>query len=358
MRHKSTVIILLLLVGIFISISLCGNGLKDNIRYYPNWMSAIFLFIIFSQKSNINRFCNAFKKNQFFIYSLLLIFAFVLLLALLNPNCYSDEVWGGYPYFKAYTTQHAVAASCCMGIALCILYYQICHKSFILVIVAFISTIGLLRTGSRSFLFGFLILSFFGCKALIKNKKMRACVYIILAVAMCYAVIGSSIGEKFIYSINRKGSGSLLHKLTSGRSTFWLIDIKAFGANGMRGILFGHGFDYSYNVNEKYYGMSIWAHNDFLETLLSTGLIGFSLYVTSLLKFLKNNIKNAGNAFSIFMYILIPSFINGNLNTQIYCMSAIILIAILFCQAENKDNCAEHTKIHERGAGLFYPAND
>nr|WP_274601352.1 O-antigen ligase family protein [Clostridium paridis] len=75
---------------------------------------------------------------------------------------------------------------------------------------------------------------------------------------------------------------------TSGRNVFWryLIDyyVNKFTIFEK---LFGSGMDITVFINETYYKMAIWAHNDFIQVLLSYGLIGVLLYIVILLKSIK-----------------------------------------------------------------------
>lgn len=75
----------------------------------------------------------------------------------------------------------------------------------------------------------------------------------------------------------------------SGRSEFWLIVWDAFWSGNIFQILFGYGTQTVQALLEKTYGHKMAAHNGWLDTLYSYGLLGTILYAKSIFIFLKCN---------------------------------------------------------------------
>jgi hypothetical protein len=124
------------------------------------------------------------------------------------------------------------------------------------------------------------------------------------------------------------GFGAFLVRFTSGRSVFWLIDLRAFYDFGFLNKLAGNGFDYIYYVNKTFYNMEIWAHNDIINLLLSVGLIGTSVYLFVIGRMIKNINVTVGKRFPsalLISYVVFPALINGFFMYQHYLYSFVIL---------------------------------
>ena len=91
------------------------------------------------------------------------------------------------------------------------------------------------------------------------------------------------------YSLSRQNliGWSVLDAFTSSRTIIWAKDIfMFFTQSNIFQILFGGGFAYSYELNSTW-TYKIQAHNGFIEILMSTGIVGFLLYIRLLIDFLK-----------------------------------------------------------------------
>lgn len=103
--------------------------------------------------------------------------------------------------------------------------------------------------------------------------------------AIVYLFLNSSAYSRFIGTMsNQYISSNPIEAITSGRTIWWKIDIEQYMNFSLIERLFGAGHSIVYDINEKYYGLRIWAHNDFIQLLLATGIIGLAFYLVVFIK--------------------------------------------------------------------------
>lgn len=117
--------------------------------------------------------------------------------------------------------------------------------------------------------------------------------------------------DKFTAVLSNKTTDALA-AFTNARSTIWEIDIREFGNSNLIQKILGQGFDYVPKINEMYYGDPIWAHNDFVQLLLSVGILGLLVYLLSILDVVaKMKCTSFFVKFFFVIYIFLPAFMNG-----------------------------------------------
>ena len=87
-----------------------------------------------------------------------------------------------------------------------------------------------------------------------------------------------------------------------------------------------------YEVNSSLYGLRIWAHNDFIDILLSVGLFGFFLYILAIGKSIVQMKRQSGSFFVVFLlaiYLLGPAFLNGFFVSQHLVYSYLLLSVVI-----------------------------
>lgn len=189
------------------------------------------------------------------------------------------------------------------------------------------------ETGARTYIVPACIILYLYVKGNLKGKIKRIIIFSIAILAVTFIFMKSGMYEKFVWSSiasNQNASSSLVSS-TGGRSAFWVIDIQEFLRINPISQLIGCGFDYVYQVNYKYYHMHIWAHNDFIDLLLSTGILGTFYYIRKWASFI-SQVKNTEKMLYIgyIIYILFPMFFNGMFTYQHYFFSVLILTIILW----------------------------
>lgn len=154
--------------------------------------------------------------------------------------------------------------------------------SIILVMLA------LLITGSRAAFLGqcvILSLVFLGVK-----QKSRVIVGGIVAFVMLFSLLNFTIlGEKTVFTRLRYIEERDLDNYSGGRLPAWKGSLKVY----FKRPVLGYGFNsFSRAYGDKYLGIPFAPHNQYLESLFTLGIIGFSLFVLIYYKiwaFLKKN---------------------------------------------------------------------
>ncbi|MFI3325891.1 MAG: glycosyltransferase [Clostridia bacterium] len=158
------------------------------------------------------------------------------------------------------------------------------------------------------------------------NSKMFFMSIIPFAMLGLILVFSSSIGDKIIYTLNDSNYGSFVFRITSGRSNFWGLLIKDWLNEPFLNKLFGSGIEFSYQ------SINIWAHNDFLEILVSFGILGLCEYLYVMFLVFKKYLKTKNTIpFYIFITIGLVWFINAMLNMHYVYFCSLLSYPIFLC---------------------------
>lgn len=274
----------------------------------------------------------AYNRNDKIISMVAILDFFIIMISVLVPSCYIQH-WGGEQYLIGFTgSAHAMAASCCL--AMTIMMLNLIKKKFNLLnlLILAIYVLVILKTGARIFIVPSILIIFYYIYKKVRKASWRLIIYIIGACGFIFSFLNSSMMKKIIFAIQNPYSKSMLESLSGSRSVFWKVDINAFFEADTSKMLFGHGFDYVYALNLKMVGMEIWAHNDFINILLSIGLVGFFVYVGILSKTMKNISKwnSRFDTLLLLLYFLFPAFFNGFYSYYHFFSSFIVLILITY----------------------------
>lgn len=333
----------------FIAIFIVGWSFINSPNPFRYVSDAIYLLISILLLMEIdndfskNKLLCALQQTEKFIKWIVILCDLVLCVGLLDARCYDSSQWDG-SYFVGYTNaSHTMASGACLLLVFTL--YIIRNKKNIMSFIYFVpSIIAILKSGARTFLIPILIVCFFFYVYHIKNFSIKLLVFPIAIVCATYVFLNSSMVEKFTFSVNNQYTDmNFLGKLTNGRTAFWVVDLLAFGHYNIIQKLVGNGFQYVYMVNEKNFDLAIWAHNDFINCLLSVGIIGTLIYVYVLYRTGKTIIKMPRKDIIIktllIFYILLPAFLNGFYTYQHYFYSFIILVILYekyYCEMRRK----------------------
>ncbi len=290
-----------------------------------------------------NKFLCALEQSEKFIKWIVILCDIVLCIGVFDARCYDSSQWDG-SYFIGYTNaSHTMASGACLLLVFTL--YIIRNKKNVTSFIYFVpSIIAILKSGARTFLIPIVIVCFFFYLYNIKEFSIKLLVFPIAIICASYAFLNSSMIEKFSFSANNQYTDmNFLGRLTNGRTAFWIVDLLAFGNFNIIQKLLGKGFQYVYMVNEKNFNLAIWAHNDFINCLLSVGIIGTFLYVYILYKTGKKIVRMSGRDIIIktllIFYILLPAFLNGFYTYQHYFYSFIILMILYekyYCETRRR----------------------
>lgn len=171
------------------------------------------------------------------------------------------------------------------------------------------------------------------------KKSVFYCTLIPLIALGGYALMGSSLGTKILYTLDESQYGDFWYRLTSSRSLFWAKDINAFKQAGIFGKLLGLGIEFTSKLT------GLWAHNDFIEIICSYGIIGLGHYLYTNYRIIKlsgySKKNNVPLPIVAMLYIawLFNAFFNMHF-TYFCCVLSfpMICIAVGYKYKENEQN--------------------
>lgn len=304
---------------------------------------SILLLIEIDNDFSKNKVLCALKQSEQFIKWIVIVCDLVLCVGFFDARCYDSSQWDGSYYLGYTNASHTMASGACLLLVFTL--YIIRNKRNIISFIYFVpSIIAILKSGARTFLIPIVIVCLFFYAYHIKKFSVKLLVFPIAIVCATYVFLNSSMVEKFSFSINNQYTDmNFLGRLTNGRTAFWVVDLLAFRDYNIIQKLVGNGFQYVYMVNERNFNLAIWAHNDFINCLLSVGIIGTVIYVYALYrtgkKIIKISPKDIIIKILLISYILLPALLNGFYTYQHYFYSFIILVILYdkyYCQMRRK----------------------
>ena len=332
---KHILLLVVLLILVFIDLAITGFQVHqlNDIFYLPLWVLNLLAIA-----PRYNCFKEELIRKHKFIFHLSVIWNAITFVSLAFPtisftqNSYDLAFWGfcGQMHRFAGTALFAIFGS--------ILEYIITKRKRKLLFSIF-PIIAILLCDARTYIIIASVLVLFTVLLLIKNKYLRRLVLLfsligIIFIGLYYTSMRASSN---IFVLENYGS---LHFITSGRSTFWKIDIEEFFKTPFWNIIFGDGYNFVYNVNEELYGSPIWAHNDYINILLANGIIGLFIYfyaIYLLIKTVSRKVKFNKLYLMMFLFILFFNAFFNMLYTYVISNLLTPLLAILMLDlASNK----------------------
>ena len=340
MNRKKLVYWFGVVVLFIISIILCKNSM-NNIENYIYWMTTLLLLHKLTRKDSPTKLLEAFQKNSILIKYILYSYILVNLYCLSNPLCYEAYAgWGSRGYFKAFAnTPHTFASASSLLVAIACLYVLYIRLDIMIVFGILISLFSVFQSGARIFLVSIVCTVVICALILFRDKGWRYCFYIVGGIAFLFLFVNTGMLEKCqaVFTNVENKNIDLVASFTNARSTIWAIDMNAVKQAGFLQKLFGYGFDYVKEINKIHYGMPIWAHNDFVQIIVSAGIIGLLIYLFSIFDVIKKlEAKNWLIKLMLGVYIILPAFWNGLYIYQhlVYSVLYLWLISNLYMKKE------------------------
>lgn len=231
------------------------------------------------------------------IFGIVMFFSVILVVSMVFPSSYiviGSGGWGDTKYFASFSNSPNRMGPACFFIEIIILFLLMQNMYKNILVLLFLPLLyAAFACGSRTYfvliLCGFLAFWYLRFwKATKKNNWKFWITLIPLIILASIIFLNSNIYEKVIISLSNVGSGNtheFWRRLTNSRSVFWVEQIKGYFDFDFIHKLFGHG------VNWNSYTVGIWAHNDFIEILISYGLLGLASYIFLMIKLFRNSIK-------------------------------------------------------------------
>ncbi|MBE5881054.1 MAG: hypothetical protein E7289_01900 [Lachnospiraceae bacterium] len=328
-----------MLVAVLFGVSvLVSEDLKYNLESYIYWMTTLFLLHKLTRASASEMLLEAFAKNRFIVKLLLWLYTACNTLFLFIPECYESYWgWGGRGYFQGYaSTPHTLASASCLFITLACLYLLLQGLDVVVLIGLLVSLLSVFQSGARVFLISAVCIVLVASYILFRNIQYRLAFWCVGGAAFVVMFLKSGMMDKFTAVISNKTT-DVLAAFTNARSTIWAIDLREFGKASLIQKIIGHGFDYVPKINQMYYGDPIWAHNDFVQLLLSVGVLGLAIYLLSIADVVaKMKCSSFFVKFFFVIYIMLPAFMNGLYIYQhlVYSVFYLWLIAGLYSRRD------------------------
>lgn len=274
--------IIFLIIAIFSYNLIITKGKLYNINelfYFPFTM--LYIIYLMKDKSLIEEYL---KNDKRYVNFILMVWTILVIISIFIPSSWPYE-WGSEKYFGSYCKSVfrlaptalfiGTLAICCMNV-----YHE--KKYFI---YGLIPLFCFLMGGSRTYMIVGLLLFVMAWYYYANSKKMFIMTIIPVTLILGVLILNSSMMDKFNAVTYTKNSYfDFWGTITSGRSIFWKADLEAFKDSAVVNKLFGNGFNYIYDVNYKAFRGLVWAHNDFIQILISHGLILLVIYISIMIK--------------------------------------------------------------------------
>lgn len=337
--EKNQIVILYIF---FISLLISLFQSNDLITDVTEWIYVIetyFILNLLYRPKNSKEISENIKTKCNIMFSTVNFSSLVILLFIIFKVGYV-HVWGEGMYFRGLcNSEHTMASVLCLLLSFVFILSKIKDKySWYYVLLTFILIYALLETGARVFLIPASILLILILKSCVTNKKVRFLSYFIGMMLFSYALISSSMLDKFFYAFNVVNRSNSLDTFTSGRSQFWLLDLKEYLNGDILKILFGNSFDYVMELNEINFGIRIGPHNDIIYLLHGTGVFVTIIWIYmcgKLLYKIKRN-TNLSLCIALGIYMIAPMLLNGFFPYQHYVYS--FLIVYITSTIKNKND--------------------
>lgn len=299
--------------------------------YEPSTPAYLLLWVVFLTYVAYlgDELCESLRDNVVCIKNSLIIWNALVLVSVFLPSSYSGG-WGDGLFFTSFTDNvfRLEQAAFCI-VVLDTIYLTITRNrkmAFTLIVLPLYCAF---MGGSRTYfaIISVAFLVFLAEWGWSRRKYATICCMVLL----CTIVIAmnTSIGDKFLAQLQPSSLGyDLLHQFTNGRSEFWSIDLSYYFDLPLIGQLFGSGYNCIYDINRLYYGVAIYAHNDFINLLVTYGAFGLMLYLIPILFLIRIIFKKRG--FALAAAFSTVWFVNAFFNMNYTYTCATIALGLLF----------------------------
>lgn len=240
---------------------------SNTLYYFMFWI--MYYILVMARLDGMRKF--VFDEERY-ICNIIRICCLMLFVSMLLPSSYASG------YFESFTGNSArtcpVAVFILTLILVAIKIYGKKKYIYFSIFPMYCFFMGDSRTylGVGLMLFLIVLYYFYG------NKRNFYYSLIPMILILALLVASSSVMNRFTNALDY--TGNTLSKyydfwgvVTSGRSVFWVDMLDAFWKTDWMHKLFGNGFHFVYTVR------NFWAHNDFIQLLLTFGFLGLVTYL-------------------------------------------------------------------------------
>lgn len=192
--------------------------------------------------------------------------------------------WGGDFYFSSFTDS---AFRLCPAALFIMLVLTLCvsnrggNKNTYL-LLSFIPLFCGFMGGSRTYFvvicIAFFVFLWFYCANVGQFRVLLLCSVAVGTILVSYSGIGSKISAT---QYTASSYFDFWGTVTNSRTVLWAAELRAISRFDPIEWLIGAGFNRVYYINAEATGATIWAHNDYLNIVISNGLLGLFVYFAS-----------------------------------------------------------------------------
>ena len=320
---------------------LVSKNLSKDVNDWIFFFTTILVLMVMADSNNRIYLKDYISRNLNLINLLVHIECLILVVLLITKTGYTYH-WGEGGFFVGLcNSQHTLASLCCLILSMilmvCVLQNKYKQWYGVLMVVP---SLGILESGARVFLFPMAILLVLYIQYTIRKPVFRVLVYLLGILCGLAIILRSNMAEKFAFVTNNQYATNALSSFTSGRSEFWVVDLKYYSTGNLFQLLFGRSFSDVYAINLKEVRLEIWSHNDLIHLLNGAGLIGVIMYLL-ILKDVFREIRSAIHSnlqyLMLIVYVFLPMLLNGFFPYQHYLYSFFILFFILMIKKEKQN---------------------
>lgn len=251
----------------------------NELFYFP--FAIIYLLFI---EANMETLLKYFEEDKRYVLNMTRIWTTLVFISFFVSSSYSVE-WGNAEYFGSFCKSIWRLAPTCIFIMSLSICFMTVYKKKRYIVYSIIPLICLFMGGSRTYLGIGMVMFVIAWYYFVETTVQFCMSFVPILGALVYFIFNSSIADKISATMYSSDSYfDFWGTLTSGRSIFWEADIEAFGKSDLLNKLLGNGFNLIYEINDSAIDGMVWAHNDFIQFLISHGLIGLTIYLVVIYK--------------------------------------------------------------------------
>ena len=276
--------------------------------YLPFW------FLLMMVLTEGSRDVIAFFRNHLTVIKWILgIWTLIVGISILLPSSYETS-WGGGTYFGSIPRsifRLAPCACCVQVLSLAAVGLDRRNKDIYLLCQVVPLYCGFMG-GSRTY-FAVILLYFLLFLCFYSNTRRQLRIILVIAMLVGAAAFGiSGIGSKVAATQYTNTSYfDFWGTITNGRSDIWITDFEYYFDADFACKLFGSGYDKVYELSlASRLNAAVYSHNDFINILITNGVVGLLLYVVPVIALLKHFCSQ--NSVSLFLLMVISAIWIGN----------------------------------------------
>ncbi|HHV10178.1 MAG TPA: hypothetical protein GXX75_07880 [Clostridiales bacterium] len=342
-------VILALGLSIYTFVISQGDFYNPNMVIYLGFWVIFFVYI----KNQYASIMDVLEKNIFLLEAAVVVWNILVFISFFVESSYVST-WGGR-YFQSFSNgEHRFASTCLLAFCLgWILYKKRNRRRYLLLLV--IPFIGFFICGARTYIGVIIIYILALCFIELRNKKVFLFAGAFLLALAGWLIPLTPTGSKFLYTYSQAvESLDFWAAITNGRNLFWAVDLDAYSKLGSIDKFLGKGINYVYEINYYSGHGLIWAHNDFINLLLTSGLAGLFLYLYVFYLFIKVGVEKerdkaekGSSAIKLTLFFFLAIWgINAMFNMVYTYTCSVLAVPFIFYTLTRKDKDG-HYEIRE-----------